>query len=369
VNGKRKLLKLLPVALSVFAVGCGSVGPVAIRRDHGNFNQAIAHTLDEQLLLNIVRMRYLENALFLDVGTVTDSRSRSYRAGTDGTTVFVDPSDKIMEFVPAVGFVASQTPTVVYTPMQGQSFVKRIFSPLPLPIVLNAIQSGWSASRVFGVFVERINNLQNAPTASGPTPTRVPSCEEFYRMTQLLDTLLREGGITMGIDPEDRRCLVIQFYGNETNSQTIREIKELLDLPQRSDRFIFQENFLAVSDSALRLRMRSIQSALFYLGNGVEVPAEHLDAGIVSVTRYPNGDAFDWASILAPLFTVHASKERPANAFVAVEFRDHWFYISDSDVTSKSTFALLASAFSLQAGDAQSVAPTLSVSIGDRNGG
>jgi hypothetical protein len=172
-------------------------------------------------------MRYLENALFLDVGTVTDSRSRSYRAGTEGTTLFVDSSDKWMEFVPAVGVVASQTPTVVYTPMQGQSFVKRIFSPLPLAIVLNAIQSGWSASRVFGVFVERINNLQNAPTASGPTPTRIPECGEFYRMAQLLDTLLRDGGITMGIDPDDRRCLVIQFHGNGANGQIIREIKEL----------------------------------------------------------------------------------------------------------------------------------------------
>jgi hypothetical protein len=139
-------------------------------------------------------------------------------------------------------------------------------------------------------------------------------------------------------------------------------------LPQRSDRFTFQENFLSVSDSALRLRMRSIQSALFYLGNGVEVPAEHVDGGIVAVTRYPNGDAFDWGGILAPLFTVHAAAERPSNAFVAVEFRGYWFYIADSDVTSKSTFALLASAFNLQAGDAQSVAPMLSVSIGDRNG-
>ena len=364
----RKLLNLLAAALALSLSACRSVGPVAISRDHGNFNQAIAHTLDEQLLLNIVRMRYFETSLFLDVGTVTDSRSRSYRAGTDATKVFVDPSDKIMELVPALSVVSSQTPTVVYTPMQGQGFVKRIFSPLPLPIALSAIQSGWSASRVFGIFVERINNLYNAPSASGPTPSRVPECGEFYRMTQLLDTLLRDGGVSMGIDPEDHKCLVVQFHGNSSNGQIIREIKDLLDLPQRNDRFTFQENFLGATDSELRLRMRSINGAMFYLGNGVEVPPEHIDCGVVAMTRYPNGDVFDWGSVLTPLFTVHSSKERPANAFVAIEFRDHWFYIADSDITSKSTFVLLSNAFSLQAGDVKSVAPTLSVSIGDRRG-
>jgi hypothetical protein len=368
VSSMGRLARVFILSAATLAAGCRSMGPAAISCDHANFNRAIAHTLDEQLLLNVVRARYLEPILFLDVGTVTDSRSHSYRAGTDGTKVFVDPSDKIMELIPAVGIAASQTPTVVYTPMQGRDFVRRIFSPLPLPLIISAIQSGWSASRVFGVFVERLNNLQNAPSASGPTPTRAPQCDEFYRMAQLLDVLLRSGGATIDIDPDNRKCLVVQFYGNDENSQSIREIKELLDLPQRSDRFSFQENFLGSVDSDLRLRTRSIQSAMFYLGNGVEIPNEHVERGIVPITRYPNGELFDWSEILSPLLTVHCSRERPDSAFVAVSFRGYWFYIADGDVASKSTFLLLANSFSLQAGDAKSLMPTLSVSIGDRSG-
>jgi hypothetical protein len=308
-------------------------------------------------------MRYLETALFLDVGTVTDSRSHVFRVGTDGTKVFIDPSDRAAELVPVVGMAASQTPTVVYTPMQGQSFVKRLFAPIPLPIILNAIQSGWSANRVFGVFVERINNLQNAPTASGPTPARVPEYEDFYRMTQLLSVLLREGSLTMGLDQQDQRHLVIRFFDDGRSSQAIREVKELLDLPQNRDHFAFQENLLGGTDGELRLRLRSMQSAMFYLANGVQVPQEHLDAGIITVTRYPNGEAFDWANMLDPIFTVRVAKRPPTDAFISVRHRQHWFYIADDDVTSKATFMLLTNAFSLQAGDAHTVAPTLTIPL------
>jgi hypothetical protein len=40
-------------------------------------------------------------------------------------------------------------------------------------------------------------------------------------------------------------------------------------------------------------------------------------------------------------------KEKPENAFVAVEYRDHWFWIDDGDFFSKRTFAFVMILFSL----------------------
>ncbi|MDR0678968.1 MAG: hypothetical protein LBF24_01820 [Puniceicoccales bacterium] len=357
---------LLPYFLAgtVFLSGCRSVGPTALQQSHSDFNCAIAHSNDEQLLLNLVRMRYLETTLFLEVGTITDSRSRSCRVGVDGMKLFVDPSERIMELTPTAGASISQMPTVVYSPMQGQTFVKRLFSPMPLPVLLSLIQSGWSASRVFGIFVESVNNLQNAPTASGPTPARVPVYQDFYRMAQLFTRLLWDGSLTMGMSAGDPRQVVLCFFDYGSNRQDICELKELLDLPQDQDRFVFRENFFYVAEGELelRLRARSVQGAMFYLANGVRIPPEHCDAGVVAVTRYPSGSAFDWSDLLGQLFTVHCSKERPENAFVSVRHRDYWFYVEDSDITSKATFMLLANAFSLQAGDAGIIAPTLAIS-------
>jgi hypothetical protein len=356
---------LLPFLLAgtVFLCGCRSVGPAALQQSHSDFNNSIAHTNDEQLLLNLVRMRYLETTLFLEVDTVTDSRSSSFRAGVDDAKILISPSTRITELTPAFGASATQTPTIVYSPMRGQTFVNRLFSPMPLPLLLSLIHSGWSASRVFGIFVECVNNLQNAPTASGPTPASVPIYQDFCRMVQLFTSLLRDGSITIETDSRDPQQLVLRIYDDGLNRQDICELKELLDLPQGQDCFIFRD-FLSYAreEPGLRLRMRSVHGAMFYLANGIQVPPEHCEAGIVAVTCYPNGNAFDWSDLLGPLFTVHCSKERPKSAFIAVRHRNYWFYVEDSDVTSKATFMLLANAFSLQAGDMGTIVPTLTIS-------
>ena len=44
----------------------------------------------------------------------------------------------------------------------------------------------------------------------------------------------------------------------------------------------------------------------------------------------------------AGLFTVHTCKghKPPATAYVAVKYRDYWYYVNDRDQASKTTFAL-----------------------------
>jgi hypothetical protein len=49
---------------------------------------------------------------------------------------------------------------------------------------------------------------------------------------------------------------------------------------------------------------------------------------------------------------------------VAVQYRGSWFYIDDSDLSSKSTFNLLGQLFELQAGEAGGSVPLLTLPIG-----
>ncbi|MBW1825193.1 MAG: hypothetical protein JRI87_11685 [Deltaproteobacteria bacterium] len=79
---------------------------------------------------------------------------------------------------PSVGMSYSQSPTISYTPLtisytplQGEAFLKSVLTPISLEAILVMTQSGWSLERVFGICVERINNLYNAPSASEPTLT------------------------------------------------------------------------------------------------------------------------------------------------------------------------------------------------------
>ena len=57
--------------------GCTSIGPVSIEYSRTGFNEAIQRTDAQQLLLNIVRQRYNDPVMFLEITAVSSSMSRS----------------------------------------------------------------------------------------------------------------------------------------------------------------------------------------------------------------------------------------------------------------------------------------------------
>lgn len=50
------------------------------------------------------------------------------------------------------------------------------------------------------------------------------------------------------------------------------------------------------------LETRSLLQALYSVSHGIEIPAEHAAAGLVTVTRDPSGEPFDWQRVTADLF-------------------------------------------------------------------
>ena len=104
----------------------------------------------------------------------------------------------------------------------------------------------------------------------------------------------------------------------------------------------------------------------FYLANGVEVPGEHLAAGLVRLPVEPDGRLFDMRAVTDGLFTVHACRghKPPPTAFVAVKYRDYWYYIDDRDQQSKATFALVLGVSRLDFGRQQPSGPFLTLPVG-----
>lgn len=69
-------MKATPVlfAAALAATGCRApLGPKTIPPARLNYNEAISRSWDEQLLLNLVRLRYRDNPLFVDVTSVSAS--------------------------------------------------------------------------------------------------------------------------------------------------------------------------------------------------------------------------------------------------------------------------------------------------------
>ena len=112
------------------------------------------------------------------------------------------------------------------------------------------------------------------------------------------------------------------------------------------------------------MRCRSLLGVLYFLSKAVEPPAEHVKAGLVTVTMGDDGNPFNWSKVTGKVLAIHSQEGRPQKAYVAVQHRGWWFYIADDDQSSKATFSLLNILYSLQQATGQGKSPVLTLPIG-----
>ncbi len=361
--------------LSLFAVaalalsGCATAGPHAVRQAHSLYNQALVETQDEQLLLNLVRLRYRDTPYFLEVTSLSAQYELAGSASLGATARSGDHD----EAGAGVGVAIAERPTVTYLPLQGDEFVTQLLSPISLETVMLLPQNGWSIERVLRTTVQRLNDVPNAPSASGPTPANAPDFRRFQDLAHRFRRLQVAGEVSLVYDVaadqqggEERPAYTVRFEPG-ANPDDVREIRRLLGLPGGAapgEHSLTARPRGRVGEGQLSLATRSLLGVLYYLSQGVDVPAADVEAGRVTRTLTPSGEVFDWSQVTRDLFRVRVADELPPGAWVRVRYRNHWFYIPDDDLESKTTFGLLTQLFSLQAGGAHGLAPTLTLGIG-----
>ncbi len=360
------LLALPAIVLS----GCATAGPHAVRQAHYLYNQALVQTADEQLLLNLVRLKYRDTPYFLEVTSLSAQYELSGSASL-GVTVADDAGDSAAA---GAGVAISERPTVTYAPLQGAEFVTQLLSPISLETVMLLPQNGWSIERVLRTTVQSLNGVPNAPSASGPTPSFEPRFRRFQDVARRLRRLQVAGEVSLvydvaadGEQGAERPRYTLRFEPG-ADPDDVRAIREALQLPgdgSPGEHFFTARPHPRAGAGQLSLATRSLLGVLYYLSQGVDVPAADVEAGRVTRTLTPAGEVFDWGQVTRNLFRVRVADEEPAGAFVRVRYRGHWFYVPDDDLESKTTFGLLTQLFSLQAGGAHGLAPTLTLGLGN----
>jgi len=347
-----------PLLAALLLGGCHITGPTAIRSGRDNFNVAIQRTNNEQLLLNLVRLRYRDTPLFLEIASITSNYSFEVGGGTSGT---LNPgATHSVGLSGSVGY--AEKPTVSYVPLQGQRFATQLLSPVDPNVILLMYHSGWSIDRIFKICVQRLGPLANATRASGPTPSRAPEHERFFEFTGLLRQLWEAGDLDMGVLADERGdALVLRIAETAESSDEAARIAELLELHGPRHTIILSDR----EPGGVTLVPRSLLATMFYLSQSVEVPDRDRKAARVTITRNPDGSEFDWRAITGGLMRIrHQRRGPPIGAYVAITYRDAWFYIDDSDLDSKSTFTLLAQLLELQSGDVKAAGPLLTLPVG-----
>lgn len=367
---KRSLIVsgILLLALS----GC-HISSKTVIDGHGGrsgYNVTLQKTNNEQMLLNIVRLRYVDFPFFLDVNTITTQ----FFFGTR-----VSPAVTIPGFStenPAVlggEFSWSNTPTITYTPLEGRSFASQLFHPIDLTIIQQLIYSGWDIDRVFRLTVQRIDELMNAPTASGPIPGLEPSFKKFFEMSRILRYFQLRGQLLVGVkgvqsptkDKDEPIMGTSLQISLPTNNEEACKLARLFHSDHIEQNQYFFNLPLGFNDRGeIGIMPRSLMSCLYYVSLGVDVPKEHIRSGFAQKTQTEEGEVFDWKKVVGDLITIKSSKNKPERAYVAVHYSDYWFYIDTCDNASKRTFVLLMQLYNLQSKTIQQTPPVLTIPLG-----
>lgn len=324
----------------------------------GQYNNVVQRTDSEQLLLNLVRLRYRDPPLFLEVTSIATSLSLEL-----GTSVSGSVGDA-KTVTPGGNVVYTERPTITYAPLHGARFGQLFLTPVEPRVLLLLYHSGWAIDRIMKVFVQRMGRLPNAPRASGPTPDAAPLYQEFFRACEILRALWQDGHLEFGSTVRgESSYLVLHIDPTRVDDPTVGELSRLLGLDAPTTTILLTSALRVNEPGVVSLIPRSLLGAMFYASQGVEPPAHDVNRGHVTRTIGEGGETFDWTRITGKVMRIHNARRRPSDAFVAVEYRSRWWFINDDDLDSKSTFSFLSQALELLSTDVKAAGPVLTLPI------
>jgi hypothetical protein len=357
---------LFPITLGVLFSSCNVSSNFALKGEGGRnaYNITLQTTSNEQLLLNLVRLRYCDTPYFLNVNNITTQ----FSYGAEASTKFLFPG--FNEKNPAaVGGTLNwrSQPTVIYSPLEGKAFAELLLQPLDLTIIQQMIYSGWDIDRVFRLGVQSFCGMHNAPTASGPFPNDSPEYKDFYEVTKLMRHFQKRNELQIGVKTSsnavDPRGTSLQIFFPSGTVEGEHLSRLLGGLDTSKGYYILDMNLGFQSDGEIGVMPRSVLSCMYYLSLGVEIPSEHERKKIAIMTQIDSDGKDDLAPIIKKLITIKTSSYYPKNAYLAVKYKKFWYYIDDCDINSKRTFSLLLSLYNLQAGGVKQMMPILTIPI------
>jgi hypothetical protein len=340
----KPLIVSLAAASACLLAGCKSIGPGTVPRDRSDYSTSISESWKRQTLLNIVRLRYLDPPIFVDVGQIV--AGYTFETGISAGGSFPETS-AFGGSTASVGGSAKYTdrPTITYVPLTGNQFVKALMTPLPPDSVFFMIQSGWPADGVLIAAAASVNGLKNQETSLAGA---IPPTPEFLRVLELLRNIQQSGAVSLRVkqDAQKQQTSLLTFRGKDVAEPTLSEIHELrrlLRLDPEATEFSLVFGATAAHDKELAVLTRSLLQIMTTMAAQAEVPAEDVDQGRAT----PGLKSGDDATPGHRLLRIHSSKGKPSDASVSVYYRGHWFWIDDRDLRSKRAFAFMLMLFTL----------------------
>jgi hypothetical protein len=402
------LLLILLIAVTMLA-GCAFQADI-IQKRYWDLNETIRHTTQEQLLLNLVRLRYDEQPYFLQLASITTNFSAG---GTIGSTATL-PEEGSNIFGLSTGLSYSESPSVTWAVPDGRELLGRLYAPVGADQLAVLSQSGFNLIDVFRIGSRRINVLRNKEFEITSGEFVPDSYDEFLEALILLEELRREdlvdfsfalmsnyGGASFPIAKLDVRAIPdaypnkLFFLERSSDPGTIvprsfsnplflrfslesdrdprgRRVRDLLKLDPEAYSFPITNTkdvspellrtesgeLSLVYDSSVALRHimlnnRSVIEIMRFAAAAIDVPPEDLAAGVVRERSLQDKDYLE----------VLTSRSEPSKAWLKVEYRGNWYYIASNDLASRTSFSLLNALFASVVGEIPGAKPVLTLPV------
>jgi hypothetical protein len=399
------------ILLASWAGVSGCLCPKAVRYTRLRYNEVVRDTNDEQLLINLVRLRYADSPVFIDLPNITSQFEVAGRGNYLGGYGNQTPGRASLGY----GELSLRdTPTLSYHPREGREIAKSLLTPLSTDLLI-VVNAGANLEQLLLLSINDINDVPNAPGATTLLPI-VPEDNALYlRGIQLIAALRARDATELGFGTTEEtdgssepipkgqvqgrdlqnaardgyvyrpqgegqvtllkreKGLYLRIRDPYVHSPEMEEVARIFRLtpglsryrikPELSEEAI-QRLPSPLGNDTIYLNLRSVLQIMTFLSKGVCVPDDHVRSGIAPSTPGPDGRPYDWTRVTGETFVVHAQKHRPRAAEVAVPYRGYWFYIAPDDVKSRSVLAILEIVFALQESDGKSVGPLLTLPLG-----
>jgi hypothetical protein len=394
-----KPLTMMSILL-LFVMGCTLQGPQITGTSHLAYNSAVQESVQQELLLNLVRLRYTEPPEFLAISSISSQMSFDAAASVGARVGEVGSVNNSL-FEPGVSVGYSERPTISFTPERGKDFTRQLVAPIELDSLYLLAEYGWGIDRVLRLLATELNGMPNNISRQTLRSNQSQTLEKFAVVADLWRSLDESGAVRLDaverLDAVSPPLPIEQVntgdmldavkdgfrYVRQKNSSVYQLMKSRQHYVLQVDESAWQTDEMKKFTGALglgwgqtsyeidragqlsqhenplslRMRTRSILGVMAYLSEAVDVPPADLEKGFVR----PNDKI---RTALSDLLRIRVSAKEPGNAALSVPYRGHWYYINASDLSSRWTMGLLTSLVRLEinTGGAQTV-PILTIPI------
>ncbi|MCX7115719.1 MAG: hypothetical protein NTW08_07425 [Gammaproteobacteria bacterium] len=347
--------KLLVFVGCLFLASCKSIGPTQIQLDRGRYNDAIINTHSEQLLRNIVRLRYVKPVSFIKITSVTSSYTLN--PSINGSFSILNspgtPGNALSGVLnPSISY--SDQPTISYVPVSGVDFIKRMLLPVPLENLGLLLNGGIDNPQgLFNIIINHMGKYDNASNASDLRTVAGPQYKRFRYLTSLFNQLNAKTGAELTTAVVNKKMVLdIHFSKKMYLSKQAKEMKKWLRVPLNSRDILLTNETKLTQPNMVNIQIRSLLSAMIFLSHGVHAPQEHIASKMApEYFIYPT-TPFDWDPLMKGIFNVYASRQEPINAYVKIYWNNYWFYIAGNDIASIQSFSYIDAMHILTSGSA-----------------